>query len=681
MNDSPTWRGTLLALLLLAGGFPLTEAHGQTEIANDPAAVACGQTVTGRLEVGESQTFTFDALPGEVLALEAVDVSGGGELLQLRVAGPGLRLNTCTGRIEPSTSRPTAPLEGGTYSLRIADCFGDAAVEYAVTVNLLSDSRRNCGRLLACGGSRDSELATPGAVDAVRFSANLGDNVVLGFENSLDSRGGLEVRFFDPDGEPVRTNDGNVSSCRPLRRFVAEKRGVYTALVNACFGYGTGTFRASLGSDACSPVALRGAHSGNGPMEIGVTPDGSQVAYFGARDLSCAFADVPAFLSDFAIPIEERRFSHRFVVGERADRDYRIDVDGVLDDVDADGNPDQALGGISIVTRDAGCNFRWVATGLPDQDGDAWSDQLEIQLDSDPRRANSTPESSEVPTTDLYGPDVCADFVDNDRDGARDHADSACRATTPIDRQTPSTYAGRHSGGSAFWVERDETGSVSVLVAVGVACGDATVPILRVPVEAAVTRGRWSASGRAADGSAPVGRWVVDVEGAFFDADDDRVSEQLVGALVLRDGNARCVVRFNATAFLDSDNDGWSDPAELRLGSDPLPMPSGQGDESMPEHRLVPVENGVDVCRDGIDNDGDGLSDGEEFPDCPRLAVDCAGDCDGGGDVTVDEILALVAESLGGEALCPAGDRDASGSITVDEIIAAVNAALRGCAA
>lgn len=54
------------------------------------------------------------------------------------------------------------------------------------------------------------------------------------------------------------------------------------------------------------------------------------------------------------------------------------------------------------------------------------------------------------------------------------------------------------------------------------------------------------------------------------------------------------------------------------------------------------------------------------------------GDCDGSGEVTVDELMVLVNIALDAAALtaCPAGDADGSGGITVDEIITAVNNAL-----
>jgi hypothetical protein len=61
--------------------------------------------------------------------------------------------------------------------------------------------------------------------------------------------------------------------------------------------------------------------------------------------------------------------------------------------------------------------------------------------------------------------------------------------------------------------------------------------------------------------------------------------------------------------------------------------------------------------------------------------VPCAGDCDGSGDVTVNELITMVNIALGNAPLsnCPIGDADGSGDITINEILAAVNNALSGC--
>ena len=61
--------------------------------------------------------------------------------------------------------------------------------------------------------------------------------------------------------------------------------------------------------------------------------------------------------------------------------------------------------------------------------------------------------------------------------------------------------------------------------------------------------------------------------------------------------------------------------------------------------------------------------------------IECVGDCTGGGQVTVDEILTMVNIALGTVQVsgCNAGDVNGDGEITVDEILTAVNNALTGC--
>lgn len=61
----------------------------------------------------------------------------------------------------------------------------------------------------------------------------------------------------------------------------------------------------------------------------------------------------------------------------------------------------------------------------------------------------------------------------------------------------------------------------------------------------------------------------------------------------------------------------------------------------------------------------------------------CFGDCNGNGEVTVDELITGVNIALGAAPLgsCPRFDTDGNGMVTVDELVAAVNAALNGCIA
>jgi cysteine-rich repeat protein len=62
-------------------------------------------------------------------------------------------------------------------------------------------------------------------------------------------------------------------------------------------------------------------------------------------------------------------------------------------------------------------------------------------------------------------------------------------------------------------------------------------------------------------------------------------------------------------------------------------------------------------------------------------AQECAGDCDGGGDVAINELIVCVNIALGSApvANCSPCDVDASGDVAINELIAAVNRALSGC--
>jgi len=65
----------------------------------------------------------------------------------------------------------------------------------------------------------------------------------------------------------------------------------------------------------------------------------------------------------------------------------------------------------------------------------------------------------------------------------------------------------------------------------------------------------------------------------------------------------------------------------------------------------------------------------------PEFGDACPGDCNGDGEVTVDEVIRGVNMALTGEGLaeCPAMDSDGDGFVQVDDIIRAITAALVGC--
>ena len=59
----------------------------------------------------------------------------------------------------------------------------------------------------------------------------------------------------------------------------------------------------------------------------------------------------------------------------------------------------------------------------------------------------------------------------------------------------------------------------------------------------------------------------------------------------------------------------------------------------------------------------------------------CPGDCNGDGEVTINELITAVNIALGSQQVsaCQAADTSHDGSVTINELISAVNSALNGC--
>jgi hypothetical protein len=68
-------------------------------------------------------------------------------------------------------------------------------------------------------------------------------------------------------------------------------------------------------------------------------------------------------------------------------------------------------------------------------------------------------------------------------------------------------------------------------------------------------------------------------------------------------------------------------------------------------------------------------------PTPTRPIITCTGDCNGDGEVTIDELIRGVRLALNepDENACPAFDANGDGEVTIEELVAAVNNALVGC--
>lgn len=110
------------------------------------------------------------------------------------------------------------------------------------------------------------------------------------------------------------------------------------------------------------------------------------------------------------------------------------------------------------------------------------------------------------------------------------------------------------------------------------------------------------------------------------------------------------------------------------------------GGGSGPFHDIVTGSNGLNGLPGFNAGVGYDLASGLGTPDVDRLSrafvqSGCAGDCNGDGMVTVDEIVTGVNIVLGTYPVssCPAADVNGDGSVTVDELLQAVARALDGC--
>jgi hypothetical protein len=146
----------------------------------------------------------------------------------------------------------------------------------------------------------------------------------------------------------------------------------------------------------------------------------------------------------------------------------------------------------------------------------------------------------------------------------------------------------------------------------------------------------------------------------------------------------------NDNPFFDTDTDPYNpmaiDPAQpfagIILSSIPLDTPGP----------LLPIMWGglSQVNEEDLLGLAQRLADPSLAPDdrggrdvlYPALPVPaCAGDCDGGGTVTIDELVVGIGLALDGATpdTCAALDRDGDGRIFIDELLRAVTAALDGC--
>jgi hypothetical protein len=129
----------------------------------------------------------------------------------------------------------------------------------------------------------------------------------------------------------------------------------------------------------------------------------------------------------------------------------------------------------------------------------------------------------------------------------------------------------------------------------------------------------------------------------------------------------------------DSDGDGVLDGYERWYFGD---LSRGAEDDADGDGLRLVDEFARGSDAENADTDGDEIPDGIDFVPQDRLASpQCLGDCDGGGFVSIDELVRAVNIALGNDSVgvCTVVDFDRDGEVMIDELMKAVNVALTGC--
>jgi ELWxxDGT repeat protein len=212
-------------------------AAASTKAQSGPAPLACGVSTVQTLESGAVHSFVLPVASGEAMLVEAVDVSGQIGLLRLRAVNSSGTAESCSGSLEITGS-------AGATLLEVSDCLGEDSGDYAITANVVSDSRGNCARSFSCGLT-PSALRVAGAVLAYAFEATAGEQVTLAVTELGNTMRAARLRVFAPDGSLLS------DACGGTLAFDPPAHGLFTTVVSSCTRPETGRFTLRRESAGC----------------------------------------------------------------------------------------------------------------------------------------------------------------------------------------------------------------------------------------------------------------------------------------------------------------------------------------------------------------------------------------------------------------------------------------------
>jgi hypothetical protein len=212
----------------------------------------CGMTTSGAFDVaGETDTYAFDALAGEVVAITVPGTSNPETCWRL-YAPDGAVVGAAQCR---AGATRTLPAQSGVYTVHVFEDGLDETGAYALTVEAVSATANGatngppaptCARgddgtqPLVCGETRGGDFEVPGETDTYTFVSDGGHQASV----AVSTTAALEPcwQLFAPDGTAI----GATTCGTEVNRTLPQQAGVYTIRVSEDGLDETGPYLVSL---------------------------------------------------------------------------------------------------------------------------------------------------------------------------------------------------------------------------------------------------------------------------------------------------------------------------------------------------------------------------------------------------------------------------------------------------
>jgi len=159
---------------------------------------------------------------------------------------------TCSGELLLTVPQVDPAVGASPSTVNVSACFDSGAVDYTISMSVVSDGPDNCAVSLPCGTAQKGNFVTSGEVDSYKFPGTLGDTIGLSVTNISPIIGQVRVRLFDPSGTSIYDGLKTNPTCPNSLRIQLPKTGEYTALISSCSGAKNGQYDVTWQPPSCT---------------------------------------------------------------------------------------------------------------------------------------------------------------------------------------------------------------------------------------------------------------------------------------------------------------------------------------------------------------------------------------------------------------------------------------------